>query len=103
MPPVESSRLRGIGLARAPSAPELAHGQPAPPPIRQDARAIPGLAVDVAAALVVDHAQPPIDAKRIAEIKAALLDGTYPLVPTRIADAMIAVQMRFALPPEGAR
>jgi negative regulator of flagellin synthesis FlgM len=37
----------------------------------------------------------PVDTDRVAEIKAALSDGTYPLVPSKIADALIA--SRFML------
>jgi len=32
----------------------------------------------------------PVDADRVAEIRKAIEDGRYPVVPTRIADAMIA-------------
>lgn len=35
-------------------------------------------------------ATPPVEAERIAEIRKAIDRGTYPIVPTRIADAMIA-------------
>lgn len=34
--------------------------------------------------------EPPVDGERVAEIRRALEDGRYPLVPARIADAMIA-------------
>ena len=40
----------------------------------------------------------PVDAERVQQIKAALKDGSYPLVPTRIADAMIAAQVSLSLP-----
>ena len=32
----------------------------------------------------------PVDAERVAEIRKAVEQGRYPLIPTRIADAMIA-------------
>jgi negative regulator of flagellin synthesis FlgM len=32
----------------------------------------------------------PVDADRVAEIRKAIEDGRYPVLPTRIADAMIA-------------
>ena len=38
---------------------------------------------------------PPVDTDRVAQIRNALKDGTYPLVPTSVADAMIA--SRFIL------
>ncbi len=38
----------------------------------------------------LDPGAPPVDAERVAEIRKAIEQGTYPLVPHRIADAMIA-------------
>lgn len=34
--------------------------------------------------------EPPIDADRVTEIRKAVEQGTYPIVPTKVADAMIA-------------
>lgn len=39
----------------------------------------------------------PVDAERVAQIRGALRDGTYPLLPTRTADAMIAARMLLAI------
>ncbi len=36
---------------------------------------------------------PPVDAARVAEIRTAIQQGTYPLLPTKIADAMVAATM----------
>lgn len=33
---------------------------------------------------------PPIDGERVALIRAAIANGTYPILPAKIADAMIA-------------
>ncbi len=52
-----------------------------------------GISLEISAS--VDTAQPPVDGDRVAEIRAALRDGTYPIVPTEIADAMIAAQLSF--------
>ncbi len=41
-------------------------------------------------------ARPPVDAERVQQIKKALEDGRYPIVPARIADRMIAAQLRWA-------
>ncbi|EGD59406.1 hypothetical protein Y88_1561 [Novosphingobium nitrogenifigens DSM 19370] len=35
----------------------------------------------------------PVDAVRVAEIRKAINEGTYPLIPTKIGDAMIAAGM----------
>lgn len=33
---------------------------------------------------------PPVDSDRVAEIRNAIQDGSYPLVPTKVSDAIIA-------------
>lgn len=35
----------------------------------------------------------PVDHERVAEIRSALRDGTYPIVPAQIADALIAARL----------
>lgn len=39
----------------------------------------------------------PVDGERLAQIRAALKDGSYPLVPTEIADAMIAAKLSMEI------
>lgn len=41
----------------------------------------------------LDPGSAPVDAERVAVIRKAVEQGTYPLVPARIADAMIAAGM----------
>jgi negative regulator of flagellin synthesis FlgM len=43
-------------------------------------------------------ADAPINTDRVAEIRKAVEDGSYPLVPTRIADAMIAAGFLLRAP-----
>lgn len=38
----------------------------------------------------LDPSEAPIDTDRVAQIKKAIEDGKYPVIPFRIADAMIA-------------
>ncbi|MFM5924012.1 MAG: flagellar biosynthesis anti-sigma factor FlgM [Novosphingobium sp.] len=38
----------------------------------------------------LDPGEPPVDADRVAQIRKAVENGTYPIVPARVADAMIA-------------
>jgi len=52
-----------------------------------------GVSIEVGASL--DPAQPPVNQDRVSQIREALRDGSYPLVPTEIADAMIAAQLSF--------
>lgn len=40
----------------------------------------------------------PVDAERVAVIRKAVESGTYPIIPTRIADAMIAAGMLLRNP-----
>jgi len=41
----------------------------------------------------LDAGAPPVDAERVAVIRKAVESGTYPVVPTKIADAIIAAGM----------
>lgn len=38
----------------------------------------------------LDPGEPPVDAERVAQIRKAIENGSYPVVPAKIADAMIA-------------
>jgi negative regulator of flagellin synthesis FlgM len=40
-------------------------------------------------------AKPPVDAERVQQIKRALAEGRYPIVPAQIADRMIAAQLKW--------
>lgn len=40
-----------------------------------------------------DAGEPPVDTDRVALIRHAVENGTYPIIPARIADAMIAAGM----------
>lgn len=103
MPSVELSKLQGIGPARPLVESDRASvtSRPAAAPAAPSSR--PGIAVEVGAAGEVDLASPPVDPERVEQIRNALRDGTYPLVPTRIADAMIAAQVSLAVMPAGER
>ena len=45
----------------------------------------------------ITSASAPVDRDRVSEIREALRDGSYPLVPAEIADAMIAAQLSFGI------
>lgn len=49
---------------------------------------LPGVAKSLAAS-------PPVDIERVARIKKAIADGTFPLNPTTIADRMLALRMNW--------
>jgi len=63
-------------------------GTPAPAASPQPALRIETLALAAA---------PPVDTERVAQIRSAIADGSYPLVPTQIADAMIAAGLQLSL------
>lgn len=59
----------------------------------------PGAAApSVEKSAALEPGSPPIDADRVATIRKALENGTYPLIPTRIADAMIAASALLRSP-----
>ena len=97
MPSVELSKLPSASAARALSASDRA---------QIDARAraatavstssVSGISVEISDAS--EAISPPVDAERVAQIRDALRDGSYPLVPAKIVDAMIAAQVNLSLP-----
>lgn len=59
--------------------------------VRRTAGDDPGSAVDVAASsLSAAGREAPVDHDRVAEIRKAVEQGRYPVLPAKIADAMIA-------------
>jgi negative regulator of flagellin synthesis FlgM len=96
MPSVELSKLPGISAPRALASsdrPQIEARTPIATPGK--ARAA-GISVEVNAPSNV--ATPPVDAERVRDIRNAVRDGSYPLVPAKIADAMIAAQVSLSLP-----
>ncbi|MBN8502234.1 MAG: flagellar biosynthesis anti-sigma factor FlgM [Sphingomonadales bacterium] len=61
---------------RLPLGQRTAEPADAPPAVARNREFGPGLA--------------PVDGDRVAEIRKAIEQGTYPIVPARVADAMIA-------------
>lgn len=98
MSSVELSKLAGISAARPVATGERAAIEARPaPPVSRTASAAGGISLEVSTA-GADSAAPPVDAERVHEIRAALKNGSYPLVPTKIVDAMIAAQVSLSLP-----
>ncbi|MEM6858503.1 MAG: flagellar biosynthesis anti-sigma factor FlgM [Pseudomonadota bacterium] len=105
MPSFELSKLQGINPARA-----LTESDRTPIDTARSAvssggavnatkpAAAPGVAIEVAGA--TDPNSPPLDTDRVKKIRKALQDGTYPLVPTKIADAIIAARVGFGVEAE---
>lgn len=95
MPSVELSKLQGIAAARAVPSGERAQIE-ARSGAQRSGPVAPGVSVEIAESASSTNA--PVDAERVQEIRAALRDGSYPLVPAKIVDAMIAAQVSFAIP-----
>lgn len=97
MPSVELSKLPSVSAARAltPSDRPQIEARPRPAAGGSTAAA-PGISLELTG--TNEAATPPIDAERVTAIRHALRDGTYPLVPAKIVDAMIAAQISPSLP-----
>lgn len=97
MPSIELSKLQAVSPARPVSDTDRTAAQATSGARdasgRTGSTGDAGISIEVAAP--VDNAQPPVDNDRVAEIRQALRDGSYPLVPTQIADAMIAARHSF--------
>ncbi|TRD11085.1 flagellar biosynthesis anti-sigma factor FlgM [Erythrobacter insulae] len=93
MPSIEVSKLQGIAAPRTVSGGDRAQidARTAQTAVNTAAKVDAGVKLEVGAS--IDAAQPPINNERVAEIRTALEKGNYPLVPTQIADAMIAAQI----------
>ncbi|VWX53029.1 flagellar biosynthesis anti-sigma factor FlgM [Novosphingobium sp. 9U] len=98
MPPIEVGAPRAIGAVSA----EIARksGADINPPaaaVPASATAAPSAAANakpaVATNATLDPGEAPINTDRVAQIRKAVESGNYPLVPARIADAMIAAGM----------
>lgn len=100
MPSVELSKLQAVGPTRALAESDRAPATASRAAARDTAVAPAGHGISVEIDAPFDGSGPPVDAERVAQIREALRDGSYPLVPTRIVDAMIAAQVSFALPPQ---
>ena len=101
MPSFELSKLQGISGARALTESDRTPIDAARASARggavsaDKAGVAPGVAIEVAGA--ADPNSPPLDTDRVGQIRKALQDGTYPLVPTKIADAIIAARVGFGV------
>lgn len=92
MPPIEMGPARRAGAIE--SRPARVTGSD---PTGSVGAAKPATSVSAAPSVETSKAleagQPPVDAERVALIRKAVESGTYPVVPAKIADAMIAAGM----------
>ena len=87
MKPIEISGPNGVAArAIANPAASVRTAEPVRPARLEDGE--PRGAGALSANNAGDH--PPVDAQRVNEIREAIEDGRYPVLPVRVADAMIA-------------
>ncbi len=91
MPPIDI-RPTGFHAARAVGAVELKKPHPAPVGSERAAQ-VANAHSAVVRSRALDPGQPPVDAERVKQIRQAIEDGHYPIVPAKVADAMIAAGM----------
>ena len=84
MPPIELGPIASPATRIAAAAP-IASGAKTP-------LAAPAAAEPIVRAAALGAGTAPIDTERVALIRKAVEAGTYPVVPARIADAMIAAK-----------
>jgi negative regulator of flagellin synthesis FlgM len=102
MPSVELGKLTGITSARALAPSDRAQVEPrAAVATPRSVLTGPDSGISVELSAGPEAATPPVDAERVKQIRDAVRDGTYPLVPSKIADAMIAAQVSLSLPEQG--
>jgi negative regulator of flagellin synthesis FlgM len=90
--PLEIRPVHGL----SPIRPRLAETAEGAPGRRQQVTPAPAhQGEDVAVDANLQPSTPPVESERVDQIRKALESGSYPIVPTRIADAMIAA--RFML------
>ena len=83
MPPIEVGPTRAISAIEARMARQANVNGGRPAEVGKNEPA-------VVSNHTADPGEPPVDAERVAAIRKAVEAGTYPVMPARIADAMIA-------------
>ena len=93
MPPIEIGPTRPVGAVQARTVgTETVQAGTARPQVAASA------ALQVQTSDAVKAGNAPVDAERVATIRKAIEQGSYPVIPTKIADAMIAAGMLLRSP-----
>jgi len=94
---VESIGLKAIGGER--SVPRVATTAPAPAvpnPLANPTPAQSAIASQAATVARQLSASAPVDMERVAAIKRAIADGSFPILPSTIADRLLALRLEWA-------
>lgn len=91
MPPIELGPMRPLGavdtrLARVAGG----RGDTTAKAASAEAPASPGA--------VLDAGEAPVDVERVAQVRKAVMEGSYPLLPAKVADAIIAAGLLLRSP-----
>lgn len=93
MSPYDVTKLTGVGAMRP-----AAHDTAKPAMVSRDTpkgdTADKGVAVQTGARVSAGNV--PVDNQRVSEIRTALREGTYPIVPAEITDAIIAARLMLS-------
>lgn len=89
MPPFEIGPTRPVGPVQVRTT---VPGKSSEAPGRS-ALSLPAQAAAIERSAAFEPGPAPVDAERVAVIRRAVEQGAYPVIPTRIADAMIAAGM----------
>ncbi len=92
MPPIELGPT-GLPAARAVGAVDARSIRSAAGAKDSQAAPVASETVTVERSDALDPGAPPVDSARVAEIRKAIEQGEYPVIPMRVADAMIAAGM----------
>ena len=92
MSPYEVSRTQPIAQARQLGR-QLEADRGATPHTPAPAKGDKAAGVAVETGVSVDAGNAPVDTDRVAVIRDAIKSGTYPVLPAKIADAMIAARL----------
>lgn len=95
MPSLHIQPLGSSKPAGHTASPPTGKAQAASAPASQPHARSAGISVEANAGY--ETAQPPVDSARVSQIRAAIESGTYPVVPARIADAMIAARLFLSI------
>ena len=79
---------RAAQPAPAPTSPPQNGPQNGLAPPAADAARLSGVAAELAA-------KPPVDADRVQQIKKAIANGTFPILPATVADRLLAVRYEW--------
>jgi flagellar biosynthesis anti-sigma factor FlgM len=104
MPPIEVGPARAVGavdarLARAAGG-ETTSGAKSVETNRKPAQAATSAGATVETSAALEAGPPPVDRERVDMIRKAVEQGTYPLVPAKIADAIIAAGVLLRSPKQ---